>query len=255
MSKIKSFINDIAPNAYWDAIKFIAYLLGAAIMSTGISSWFLHSLTTISLNSIIIFGLFIISLLFITAAYLIGNQQKQPSPENAQVQNQVQNADRSEGDINESSVVRISTIRSNTKLAGAMLTVIVLSVLVAVFFLGRLSLPANDKFNNRKFTAAEDLPKVTNKTFTNERVVLDGKHFEDCIFTNVTLIYNGTDRFGLRHNRFRSSITVGTESEAVEGAIGLFKGLGMVTSDIIDNTDRTPITIQPMQTIQPPQGK
>ncbi len=40
-----------------------------------------------------------------------------------------------------------------------------------------------------------DLQLVRLKTFTNESVELDGKHFEHCHFVNVTFIYRGSKPF------------------------------------------------------------
>ena len=36
-----------------------------------------------------------------------------------------------------------------------------------------------------------DRTQILNQHFTGERVVLDGKHFEDCTFENCDLVYRG----------------------------------------------------------------
>lgn len=38
---------------------------------------------------------------------------------------------------------------------------------------------------------ASDRTQILNQHFTGERVVLDGKHFEDCTFENCDLVYRG----------------------------------------------------------------
>jgi hypothetical protein len=38
---------------------------------------------------------------------------------------------------------------------------------------------------------------VAGKRFTNERVPLDGYIYRDCIFENVTFVFNGTDHLNL----------------------------------------------------------
>jgi hypothetical protein len=42
------------------------------------------------------------------------------------------------------------------------------------------------------FNPNATLIEVRDRTFRNERVLLDGHRYTDCIFENVTLVYNGT---------------------------------------------------------------
>jgi hypothetical protein len=44
---------------------------------------------------------------------------------------------------------------------------------------------------DRNGSSEPDRTHVLNQHFTEERVVLDGKHFEDCTFENCDLVYRG----------------------------------------------------------------
>jgi hypothetical protein len=56
------------------------------------------------------------------------------------------------------------------------------------------------------------MEKIVGKTFTNEKVVLDGKEHLDCVFLNCTLSYSG-GLFGLKA-RFGGSIALELLEEA-----------------------------------------
>jgi hypothetical protein len=61
--------------------------------------------------------------------------------------------------------------------------------------------------------------RIVGKKFANERVVLDGRSFLDCDFTNVTMVYNGTTAIQLRGNRLHGAIRYDTDNPAVVGTI------------------------------------
>jgi len=61
--------------------------------------------------------------------------------------------------------------------------------------------------------------RIVGKKFANQRVVLDGKSFFDCDFTNVTMVYNGTTAIQLRGNRLHGAIRYDTDNPAVVGTI------------------------------------
>ncbi|MDQ3747881.1 MAG: hypothetical protein M3367_02530 [Acidobacteriota bacterium] len=78
MSK-NSFLKDIQANAAWDGIKLLLqglYILGGAIMSTGAFAAFLHLFTVVSLDWMIIIGLFLLSSVLIVITYLFASLQK-----------------------------------------------------------------------------------------------------------------------------------------------------------------------------------
>jgi hypothetical protein len=61
--------------------------------------------------------------------------------------------------------------------------------------------------------------RIVGKKFSNERVVLDGRSFFDCEFSNVTLVYNGTTPIQLRGNRLRGVIRYDSDNPAVVATI------------------------------------
>ena len=61
--------------------------------------------------------------------------------------------------------------------------------------------------------------RIVGRKFANERVVLDGRSFFDCDFTNVTMVYNGTTAIQLRDNRLHGVIRYDTNNPAVVGTI------------------------------------
>ncbi len=61
--------------------------------------------------------------------------------------------------------------------------------------------------------------RIVGRKFSNERVVLDGRSFFDCEFSNVTLVYNGTTPIQLRGNRVRGAIRYDSENPAVVATI------------------------------------
>jgi hypothetical protein len=61
--------------------------------------------------------------------------------------------------------------------------------------------------------------RIVGRKFSNERVVVDGKSFFNCDFTNVTIVYNGTTAIQLRGNRLHGTIRYDTDNPAVVGTI------------------------------------
>jgi hypothetical protein len=61
--------------------------------------------------------------------------------------------------------------------------------------------------------------RIVGKKFSNQRVLLDGRSFLDCEFSNVTLVYNGTTPIQLRNNRIRGAIRYDSDNPAVVATI------------------------------------
>lgn len=72
---------------------------------------------------------------------------------------------------------------------------------------------------------SKGLMEVRENHFTNERVGVDGKHFINCTFTNVKLVYNG-GLFAFEGNSFEGATWVRTENDAVGGTMVLLKLVG-----------------------------
>lgn len=69
------------------------------------------------------------------------------------------------------------------------------------------------------------LKYVYGKHYINEEVRLDGIHFDQCTFDNVTLTYDGTDNGAFSNSRF-NNIRVKTNSDAVGTTVSLLALFG-----------------------------
>ena len=69
---------------------------------------------------------------------------------------------------------------------------------------------------------------VAGKKFINERVLLDGHEYQNCVFENVTFVYNGTTPFSVSHNRMDGTIRIHSDNPAVNGAMLLLKGFDVL---------------------------
>lgn len=73
---------------------------------------------------------------------------------------------------------------------------------------------------------------VKNRKFTNEQVVLDGHSFSDCTFTNVSFVYNGTNKFDFQHNTVKGNVLIKSENRAVTHTIEFLKGWGFMKDNV-----------------------
>ena len=82
------------------------------------------------------------------------------------------------------------------------------------------------------------LEKIFNRHFSNETVVIDGKHFIDCTIHNCTISWNGGNftfdnvKAGVYHLHSENDIVVRT--------INLLKGLGALEENFAKNIRRVP---------------
>ncbi len=63
------------------------------------------------------------------------------------------------------------------------------------------------KYSQRKnygewLNSAKYLEQVNQQNFNNESVAVDGKNFQSCVFTNVTLVYKGEKGFTVGNSKF-----------------------------------------------------
>lgn len=90
----------------------------------------------------------------------------------------------------------------------------------------------------KPFISTEEL--VSNKTFTNEVVEMDGKKFKDCRFVNVTLNFKGIGTTTLINSHFVGFTQLITNNWAVKAYTGLmeeFKKHPGVTNIIVGERD------------------
>jgi hypothetical protein len=86
------------------------------------------------------------------------------------------------------------------------------TVLWAICLLGTWTLIGYDFYDrhhpgfgydpNRAWDDNKPLQRVFDQTFTNQTVILDGRHFFNPVFDNVTLVYQGTGGIGIDHPRW-----------------------------------------------------
>jgi len=72
------------------------------------------------------------------------------------------------------------------------------------------------------------LEPIIMQSFSNQEIILDGKHFDECTFKNVTLVYEGKKPFVLSHNKFDlggNQMTVKIADGPQFASAGLIKGI------------------------------
>lgn len=75
---------------------------------------------------------------------------------------------------------------------------------------------------------------VVDKTFINDKVLLDGYAYDHCTFINVTFIYNATTPFHFNYNTVRGPIVIRSDNLAVNATVVLIDGLiGIPNLDVI----------------------
>jgi len=82
----------------------------------------------------------------------------------------------------------------------------------------------------QKFTWVDEpvTETIAGKHYFNERVVLDGKSFKDCYFTNVTFVFNGTKPFSLTDSHFIGRPVATSENPVVMGSFVFLRGLAVL---------------------------
>jgi hypothetical protein len=80
-------------------------------------------------------------------------------------------------------------------------------------------------------TDMEHLKYVHGKHYVKEEVKLDGVHFDECTFDDVTLTYEGTDTGAFSRCRF-NNIRIKTDSDPVSTTISLLKIMGIIKEGV-----------------------
>lgn len=68
----------------------------------------------------------------------------------------------------------------------------------------------------------------TRQTFRNQEVELDGIRYTECIFENLTFVFNAKRPYQLLGNQFLGTNTLRTDSKEAAATIGLMVALGMI---------------------------
>ena len=80
--------------------------------------------------------------------------------------------------------------------------------------------------------------KETNNTYTNTKVLLDGKIFENCTFKDCTLEYSGTGTVELTGCNFENSkwVFTGAAGNTLNFLHGLYHGMGEGGKKLVEDT-------------------
>lgn len=74
----------------------------------------------------------------------------------------------------------------------------------------------------------EDLIAINGKFFSNERVVLDGKSFVNCVFEACTIVYNGSEKIWFSNNALRAPIQIQSDVPEIQRMMVFLHQLGML---------------------------
>lgn len=90
----------------------------------------------------------------------------------------------------------------------------------------------------QKLTGSDQLEIVANKTFTDDRIVLDGHAYTHCVFNNVTFEYNGA-RFEFTYNEVRGA-RFESKNDDIQKAFLFMSKLGILKLPVL-GPDQKPI--------------
>jgi hypothetical protein len=90
------------------------------------------------------------------------------------------------------------------------------------------------------WTSEPQLRQIINRTFRNERVLLDGISYVSCRFENVTFVFNGIAPFGLANNHLES-VHLASESPVVLASFAIMVALGLSKDGVKIDGQRTRI--------------
>lgn len=75
-----------------------------------------------------------------------------------------------------------------------------------------------------------EIKEIKHHRFINQKVLLDGFEYNDCIFENVTFVYNGTSPIRLTYDKFYGNIQFATQSDIVAATCVFLKATGILSS-------------------------
>jgi hypothetical protein len=254
-SFFEAFLKPMQGDASWSVVTAIYFALASA--STTLFSAF-HYLNSIPLSGFIVLGFFILSLIFTVLAYYLGNRQR------TQIISQTEPA-------TIGSNVIVSDITKSKRPGFVLIGIAVIALLVA-FLIGRftntststnananINASANSNANINTFTnfnADAKLIEIKNKSFLNERVLLDGHSYKDCTFTNVKFVYNGTTPTVIIRSYFKGVNAVASDNPVVNSTAVMMKGLGFAKDGFQIMDDGKPaVGVEPPTIIPPSQNQ
>ena len=83
-------------------------------------------------------------------------------------------------------------------------------------------------FNSQEY-ASSPLQRIWRQTYKNQTVALDGYHYVQCTFDNVTFMYEGTRPMEMTEVTFVGAIAIGSTNGPIKTIIGLAEMLHRAT--------------------------
>lgn len=108
---------------------------------------------------------------------------------------------------------------------------LLIATLVIGYKIWKQPVEASEQTAQATWEKTEKFP-VLNKTFVNERIVIDGKSFSGCRFENVKMVYNGTAPFDLSKNDFFGPIIITSDKPQMMGLLIILKELKFLKDDL-----------------------
>ena len=115
------------------------------------------------------------------------------------------------------------------------LVILLFNIIRTPFILDRKSNEFIEELKQKTKSLSFDstnLIEVKYRSFSNERVLLDGHSYTDCTFTNVKFVYNGTAAFNFNHNTLRAGFSITSESDAVAATFLFLQGFGYLKEGV-----------------------
>ncbi len=91
-------------------------------------------------------------------------------------------------------------------------------------------------WNDDQFT------RVAGKVFSNMEIKLDGHWYDDCEFTNITLLYDGDAPFQFSNSVFYGPLNVKTDSPSLSAFYQILSQANMIKEDISLLIDGRPVS-------------
>ncbi|HDX4047749.1 TPA: hypothetical protein ROG05_000086 [Enterobacter soli] len=84
------------------------------------------------------------------------------------------------------------------------------------------------------------MSKIVGKTYTNQRVVLDGKAYEECSFVSCSIVYTGNGSISLINNTFTDCnwSFEGAAANTLQFLSVIYRDMGVFGRELVEATFR-----------------
>jgi hypothetical protein len=109
--------------------------------------------------------------------------------------------------------------------------IVLASLVFIVWILARTTELFSSQFKAYTDIPLNSLEQVTNRTFENETIDVDGKDFRNCTFTNVTLVFKGEKTSAFQFSLFLGTLHVVTNNPSIGGFGETLRAFEMLQRD------------------------